>query len=316
MDDSIPRRHGAFLRKEAVGRFGASRVRREQESGRWTSPWPGVLVEVTRVADPLTLMAAAVLFGNEEAVLAGPTAAHLHGCRSVSPTPVHIMVPYGHWLRSRPGLVVHNGPLLPEDLDTRCDLSVLGFDRALTDVLCTLPPTDALAVADEALAMIEETQREKYRAAIAERLVRRPDIRGTRRGALLLDLATGKAASPAESWLLWKVVDAGFPVPEVNWSLVAPNGHEVYRLDLAWPELRICVEYNGHAVHIDQTAEDEARLEDLRRRGWRVVVAWASDLASPGRYESELQTAFLARGIDMSRRRVGRLRGRRHRDAA
>jgi hypothetical protein len=307
-------RHGAISRQDAIARFGIQEVRRRQDSGRWHAPWEGVLVDAIRASDPITLAAAAVLLAGDAAALTGPTAAHLHGCRSVEPLPVHLVVPYGHWLRTRSGLVVHNGRMLDADREERHGLPVLCLERVLTDMLCRSSPSDALAVTDEALAMVEPDRREAFRATIARRLDQRSDPRGTRRGAQLLALATGKAASPAESWFLYRIVDAGFPVPEVNWSLVGPDGREIYRLDYAWPELRIVVEYNGHAYHVGREAEDEARAEDLRRRGWIVITVGADELGRPAQFEAALADAFRRRGVDVSRRTRRALQGRRHRE--
>jgi hypothetical protein len=306
--------HGAMSRQDAMLRFGAQEVRRMQESGRWQAPWPGVLVDVDRLADPLTRASAALALAGSEAVLGGATAAHVHGCRSVEPLPVHLLVPYGHWLRSRPGLEVHNGRFLDTDREIRRELAVLSLERVLSDMLCRASPSDALAVVDEALAMIDPDRREAYRAVIARRLELRRDPRGTRRGARILGLATGRAESPAESWFLWRIVDCGFPAPEVNWSLRAPDGREIRRLDYAWPELRIAVEYNGYAVHKGREAEDAERIADLRRRGWIVIVVEAEDLAHPGRFEAALEQAFRQRGVDVSGRRPRVLQGRRHRE--
>lgn len=250
-----------------------------------------------------------------DAVLSGQTSAHLHGCTAAPPTPIHLTTPYGHWLRTRTGIVVHNGPLPDADRDTILGIPVLGLERTVADLLCTWRrPAEALAALDEALAMIEPVRREVFRARIEARLASRRDPRGTRRGARLLGLATGRAESPGESRLLWQIVDSGYPPPEVNWSLTGPDGREVYRLDLAWPELRIVVEYNGHAVHSVRTVEDEARTLDLRRRGWIVVVVWAEDLRTPTRFHTELDDAFRRRSVDTSRRATGLVRGRRHRE--
>lgn len=315
MDTSSIGIHGSFSRSDAIALFGDYRVRREQESGRWVSPWAGVLVEAARAGDPLALASAAVRLGHPDALVAGPTAAYLHGCRWVAPTPVHLIVPYEHVLRSRPGLVVHNGPLPTADREIRHGLPVLCLERTLTDILCARTrSSDALAVLDEALAMVDPGLREKYRARIGERLAARRDPRGTRRAAQVLELATGLAASPAESWLLWRIVDSGFPVPEVNWSVTGLNGREVYRLDLAWPGLRIVLEYDGYLAHVGRAAEDEARAEDLRKRGWIIIRVTVDDLRDPTRFEAELVDAFQQRGVDMSRRCTGKLQGRRHRE--
>ncbi len=313
MSESTIGRHGAFTRRAALARYGENHVRRAERTGLWSAPWPGVLVEASRAADPLTLASAAVELGGDSVRLAGPTAAYLHGCSSAVPTPVHLICPYEHRLRSRAGLTIHNGPLPDADKEIRHGLPVLGLPRTIGDLLCTGRP-DALAVLDEAMAVIEPRLREHFRATIAERLAARPDPRGVRRAERLLELATGQAESPAESRLLFHVVDAGFPPPEVNFSVVGIDGQEIYRLDLSWPVLRIAIEYHGYAAHAEREVEDEARLVDLRRRGWIVVEVRAADLTSSARYQAELEIAFRRRGVDMSRRSAGVLRGRRHRE--
>lgn len=135
-----------------------------------------------------------------------------------------------------------------------------------------------------------------------------------RRAERLLDLATGKAESPAESWLHFQLVDSGFPPPEANFSVVGTEGRELYRLDLSWPALRIAVEYHGYAAHVGCDTADQARVQDLRRRGWLVVEVRATDLTNPARYQGELETASRRRGVDVSHRAERVLRGRRHRE--
>jgi very-short-patch-repair endonuclease len=92
------------------------------------------------------------------------------------------------------------------------------------------------------------------------------------------------------------LIESGFPLPEVNFSLLSPSGRELYRLDLAWPHLRIAVEYDGHASHAGREAEDQAREDDLRQRGWIVVRVRSADLVDPTRFLTELRAAFARRG--------------------
>jgi very-short-patch-repair endonuclease len=54
-------------------------------------------------------------------------------------------------------------------------------------------------------------------------------------------------------------------------------------LDFAWPRLRIALEYDGYEAHENRRAEDAVRDADLKRRGWKVIRADASDLRDPTR---------------------------------
>jgi very-short-patch-repair endonuclease len=73
------------------------------------------------------------------------------------------------------------------------------------------------------------------------------------------------------------------------------KGRELYRLDFAWPEPMVAVEYDGYAAHVDRLVRDAERDEDLRRRGWLVLHADAADLSDPSRLHVEVRQAFWRR---------------------
>ena len=306
-------RFGACLRRDVVRLNGSYEVRCALRTGVAHSPWPGVLVDATRAADPLTIIAAARLAVGRDALVAGPSAAFLHGLTALPATPVHLLVPYDSRQRDRAGIVIHNGASLVDDRDERRGLPVVCLERLVTDLACTATPPDALAVIDQALAGLDEQDRPALRRRLRERLQDRPDPRGTRIGRRLVDLATGRAESPAESWWLWRVVDLGFPVPEVNPWLRDLDGRGLFRLDLAWEELRIALEHNGYAAHRGREDADARRIAELERRGWLVVVVKADDLRSICRMEAELDEAFRRRGVDLRGRVAGTLRPLPHR---
>lgn len=276
-------------------------------------PWPGVLVDAARAAAPLTIVTAAWLALRRDAVVTGPSAAFLHGLTALDPTPVHLIVSYENRQRDRPGIVVHNGTTLEADREERHGLPVLSLERVVSDLACTCSPADALAVVDQALAQLSEVDRPGLQRRLRERIQARPDPRGTRIGTRLVDLATGRAESPAESWWLWRVVDLGFPVPEVNPWVRDCDGVGLFRLDLGWLDLKIALEHNGYAAHVGRSERDTRRIADLERRGWIVIVVDADDLRSICRMEAELHEAFRRRGVDLSHRVVGGLRPLPHR---
>ena len=287
--------HGAYRRAELLEECGRRRLDNAIRSGRLRPLWTGVVVDGCRFLDVRTRAAAALLTIGPHAVLCGPTAAMLHGCTAITSADVHVLVPYDHGPRSRSGLIVHHSCYYSAEVTTVDELRVLSLPQVIADLLCTARPADALAVADEALRRAEP-RAEELRAAVERRLRARPDPRGTVRGAGLWEFASPAAESPPESWLRLLILELGFPLPEVNFSLLSPTGAEVFRLDLAWPNLRIALEYDGYAVHAGREEEDAARREDLRRRGWIVINVMADDLADPSRMAAKLRAAFAERG--------------------
>jgi Protein of unknown function (DUF559) len=257
--------------------------------------WAGVVVEGRRALDVQTRAAAALLTTSPEAVICGPTAALLYGCSALTSADTHVLLPYGKGPRKRPGLVVHHSCFYAEQITELDGLRVLSLPQVVADQLCTARPADALAIADETLRLAAP-HREEFRSAVVQRLQQRPDPRGTVRGASLWELASPYVESVPESWVRMLVIERGFPLPEVNFSLLSPAGRELYRLDLAWPNLRIALEYDGHAVHAGREQQDADREDDLRRRGWIVIRARAADLVDPTRLLAELRAAFERRG--------------------
>jgi len=291
--------HGAHLRRDVVAQAGRHRLAAAIADRAVTPLWAGVVVETSLLLDPRTRAAAAQLTAGPRAVLSGTTAAFLHGCRSAAGHETHLHVPYGCAVRGRRGLIVHQGRWPDEDVRVLDGLRLLALDRVVADLLCTLPwrgrSRDALAILDEALRHAGETS-ETFRKDVGERLARRHDPRGTRYAALLLDVGSGRVESPAESWMRMALIEAGVPIPEVNWQILTPDGRELHRLDMAWPGQRICLEYDGWESHAGREDADEARAAELRRHGWIVVRAKGEDLSDPARLIGELRAAFARRG--------------------
>lgn len=287
--------HGAHLRRDLLARWGRHRVASWVRSGELKAIWRDVVVDAARVLEPRTRAAAALLAAGPAAALCGATVLGLAGCTAYADADVHIVLPYEHSFQPRRGLVVHRGRFLNRDAELVDGLRAILFERCLADLLCTLPARDALALADEVLRRAGAGH-DELRKGLRERLETRLDPRGTVRGARLLDLADPAAESPPESWLRLDLIERGFPLPEVNWWLRDLDGRQVYRLDLAWPGLRIVVEYDGYEAHAGRESEDAIREAELRRRGWIVIRATRHDLGDTHRLHSELRAAFAARG--------------------
>lgn len=294
LPDGLSRAH---TRQEGLTAVSKGTLAKLIELGRLRELWSGILVPRELVLDPDARATAALLLAGERSVLCGPTAARLHGCPAAATPDVHVLLPYDRWVRSRAGLVVHHGRWRDEDVRAIGGLRVLALDLVVADLLCTAGQRFALGCADQAAALFAPEQRADFRDAVAERIRIRADRRGTLDAMHLLDLATGKAQSPPESWLRLLVANAGFPPPEAQYEIRNVRGRRIYVLDLAWPELRIALEYDGYDTHEGREQEDELRDLRLAKRGWLTIRVTASDLNHPMRLLDELAAAFRARGV-------------------
>jgi very-short-patch-repair endonuclease len=90
------------------------------------------------------------------------------------------------------------------------------------------------------------------------------------------------------------LVLAGIP-PEVQ-HVVVVNGRR-YRLDLAYPELRIAVEYDGEEHRTQARARrDLVREADLASAGWRILRFDAAVvMRRPHQIVAEVQAELAAR---------------------
>jgi very-short-patch-repair endonuclease len=71
------------------------------------------------------------------------------------------------------------------------------------------------------------------------------------------------------------------------------DGRFVARVDFAWPEHKLALEYDGlwHAEP-GQFAKDRRRLNRLQAAGWRVVFVTAADLHDPERLLARIAAAL------------------------
>ncbi|MBA2474286.1 MAG: DUF559 domain-containing protein, partial [Pseudonocardiales bacterium] len=105
---------------------------------------------------------------------------------------------------------------------------------------------------------------------------------GISRAREVFDLADGRSESPAESHVRLLMHRADLPPPVLQFE-VRVDGRFVARVDFAWPDRRVILEYDG-AYHADsmQMRRDRRRLNELMNAGWVVLHATASDLRDPG----------------------------------
>lgn len=257
-----------------------------------------------RVADsPLLRVRAALVRGGPTAVATGWSACVVHGLDVASrPVPLEIAAP-DRRLRPGPGLTVRRARVPEEEvtevdgtrattmLRTALDLAARSGPAWSAVDRVVDPLTDAVVAADALACRGGFTADDLRSAAACHGGCRR--VRRVERVAALLD---PRPDSPPESRARVALVLAGLPRPRVRHPV--RDAHGVGReLDLAWPEFRVAVEYDGrdHALS-DRRGRDIDRLDALRRAGWVVIVVTAVQVARPRWLADRVREELLARG--------------------
>lgn len=211
---------------------------------------------------------AAGLWLPPHAAIAGPSAAFLHGVEHAASfaDPVHVITAPPHRLPPRQGVRIHHTPVEPSEIVVRDGVRCTTPTRTAWDVATWLHTVPAVTIIDGLLRLNLVDQHDLL-ALVAARAGRR----GATRAARAFDLADGRAESPPESQLRVRLVLAGVPRPVPQYVIPLPNGR-TYRVDLAWPEYRVAIEYDGqwHGSP-EQFHADRRRLNQLVAAGWIVL---------------------------------------------
>lgn len=110
--------------------------------------------------------------------------------------------------------------------------------------------------------------------------------RGVRDVRQTLARAAERTWSPMETVLRLLVEHFGFPRPVPNHGVPLPGQAMAY-VDLAWPELKVGLEYNGSGHYLDASYTEEMhRLNQLGEQGWRIRNVLLNDLKLPHRLHS------------------------------
>lgn len=211
-------------------------------------------------------------------VVSDRSAAWIHGVDAFDPTALDFppdleVVSVDGEPTRRDGVLGGKRALLPEDVMKLHGIRVTTPVRTACDLACQRGRYAALAVLDAFMRIHGLTHRDLEHAA--QRYAGR---RGVRQLRELLRLASPLAESPGESWTRMAIADAGLPMPQLQvWVDVPAHGRA--RLDLAYPSLRIAIEYDGEEFHTSEPDREADRLrrKALRAAGWIVIVVTKGD---------------------------------------
>lgn len=200
---------------------------------------------------------------------------------------VHVTRTDGRAGRNEAGVRQHSGQLLPADVTRRNGVPVTSGTRAALDVTTVADTEVSLAIVDALLHAGHTTK-----DLLGERNTLMSQWPNTLHTDLVLRLADGRAESVAESRtrnLCWR---QGLPAPVPQYQIVDASGRIIARVDLAWPEYGVFLEFDGKIKYGALLREGESPTDVVVREkkreeliceltGWRCIrLVWA-DLYRP-----------------------------------
>lgn len=224
-----------------------------------------------------------------EAIVTGISAAVLWGVELAGPTDdVEVTVPPRMGPRRLPGIRVRRAAIPVDHRWRRSGIPVTTPVATAVRLATCLPGDEAVVAVDQMIAAgVADLPEIRALAAIGHGA-------GSSRARTVCELADGLAGSPQETRLRLLMHRSGLPDPVAQFRVMDGDAR-VARVDFAWPERKVAVEYDG-LWHADnrQFAKDRRRLNRLREAGWIVVFVTAADLHRPDELIARIAAALAA----------------------
>jgi hypothetical protein len=260
---------GPFVGSEAIA---GGLLTRSQLATRYTRLFRDVYVNPHTPVTAALRAKAGWLWAKRQGVVAGFSAAALHGSKWVDGTTTVELI---HENRHRlPGLRTRGDRIAEDEIVIVDGIPITSPTRTALDLGCWYPTTSGVAAIDS-LARATD-----IKAADVELLAQRyPGRRGIARGRLAISLFDPGAQSPKETWLRLVLVQAGLPRPQTQIPVLNEFGRAIAYLDMGWEDVKVAVEYDGdqHRSDRSQYNWDIRRLERLQHKGWVVIRVVAGD---------------------------------------
>jgi hypothetical protein len=266
----LDRQGGVVTSAQALTFLTRRGLQKELKHGPLQKVWYGIYGD-GEMDDELRLRGLDLATDTTVAVCLG-TAAAAYGFDTEEPVDLHVLNPPDQQLRSADGLVVHRREGAP--LSEVAGRPATAPAWTAIEVACSLRRPRALATLDAALRSGTCSRRGLWRAAIGQ---------AGRRGIVnvreLLPLADPLAESAMESESRLMMIDGGLALPVLQYEIV-DRDHRTWRVDFAWPEQRVAVEYDGVVWHEgpEAFAYERQRRAALQELGWVVIPIIAEDV--------------------------------------
>ncbi|MCV7201203.1 hypothetical protein B7435_10530 [Mycolicibacterium peregrinum] len=258
---------------------------------RYTRVFRDVYVSPGTELTPLIRAQAAWLWSRQRGIVAGISAAAVHGAKWVDPkSPLELIHSNRNPLA---GLRIRTESIEEDEIVRFDGVPVTSLARTALDIGCWYPRDDAVATLD---ALAHATD---LKAADVDLLTQRyPRRRGIQRARTALELMDGGAQSRKETWLRLILIDGGLPRPQTQIPVFDGPGDPFAYLDMGWEDIKVAAEYDGeeHRASSWRYGWDLRRAERIQRQGWINVRISAGE-----REENILRRVIAARAQRMSR---------------
>lgn len=295
-------------------------MRAHARSGTWTRIRPGVYVptttlddEIARLSPPsggspspearakvlalarISAVAAQAASQGRDVTLVLQSAALVHGIDTWrTPTKTHIAHAFTSGSGPASDIRVHTAPVLANDI-----VSVAGV-RATGVVPTVVSVARFGSVADGIVALDRVLRAGVPREALAEEVEQHAGKFGVRQARELVGFADDGAESPWESWARICALALGLPPPVTQLEIVADG--RLYYADLAWPQWRLIIEFDGYVKYRSHADGDRSevlirekeREDAIRSIDWNVARVTASVLRQRGAFEARVRRALPA----------------------
>ena len=189
--------------------------------------------------------------------------------------------------------------LQPEDVEVVNGLPVTTLLRTAVDCAFDLPARESITIVDSAMRALCHPDRFNPQQAqsrwehVRPQLLAAVEAEGPRRGAVraraVVAMASPFSESPGESLTRRLVVALGLPPPELQHEILLEAGGQRF-LDLAWPDLRLAIEFDGRSKYSvnDDVWEEKLRQDAIGAMGWSFMRVTYADLNDEERLTSRI----------------------------
>lgn len=255
-------------------------TRRQLQGDTWRRLFPDIYAWAHLELDHRAWCFAAGLHLRGRGAVSGRAAAALWGADVlVRGDPMEVTVPKPARLRAPDGLVIVRSPLPAYDVTEWAGVPLTSADRTAFDLARRLSWVEGIVALDAMLAAKLITK-----AGLAAFAKTRPGWPGVGKLLKVLVLSDAGAASPQESRLRVLLMRGGLPRPVTQHAVRNVAGTFVGRLDLAYPEHRVGIEYEGdHHRERGTFQRDLRRINALNACRWVVLRFGAAEIRdNPG----------------------------------